>query len=735
MPKDFQDYYPSFFMGEHDRITIDEWVARYAGSNGITLEFMDANDPSITEVFEVGQINRLNAAGKIKHEPGYFLHKLEAAQIGRDFDAESIAGLNSVHKRRVEARYAMVRVYMNLREAGHLKVDDDDIAAAMPQIRLLAEEYLVAELPDPEVSDQYKSWKAGKGPKPSAMGMVQIPAACSPRSLRGWAGAFRRYGKKGLMDNVAKQGNVNSYYSAEETTLMMKAIKSGYLVLGSRNIAKTMRDMEMMFFKENKLRAEEGRPLLRKPGRDAVRNTIKKMNKFYVDVCRFGAKGAMRRMRAVKSGLTHSRPFERVEMDEWKIDLFTAMVQCGLFQLFSEAELEALGLLDETKRWWLVVAIDCRTRIILGMVMTANPRSSSAIKCLEMLVSDKGDIANASGATSPWHMCGKPEVLATDNGSAFKSNVFTNACSDLSIHALQTIAGSPSMRGQIERVFRTASTHLLPDLSGLSFSRSSDKGDYDGEKRACLSLDDLCRILVRWVVDIYHNTPHEGLNGLTPLQQWETDMEAGNYPLHAAPTIRQKRLAFGIHTSRKVQKTGIRVLHIQYHSDRLAEWFLKNGSSDVQVRWSGDDIGRIEAKLDGDWFEIEAAERRFDGINAHVWVATMRALRAKYAKQRDLTAAIIFRAMEDIQALNADRKLSFKILDKAMDEKQLVALEREAKGGYAILPPQHQLDASPDGFGHSIAPKAPQKPTKAKAQKAAAVKAAPRRNKYLPVEK
>lgn len=732
MNLDFFNQFPTFYLGEHDRFNIDGWVARYVGNNGAHLEFMDASVPLVAEVFDIGDFNRLNAAGKIKHDPGYFLHKLDAAAVVRDYDSESISGLNDKHRARVESRYAMVRVYFDLREAGILKVNDDDIADAMPKIRLLAEEYMVAELPDPKFSEQFKQWKAGNGPKPSAMGMVQIPAACSPRTLRGWAASFRKFGKKGLMDNVAKQGNIHSYFSADETALMMQVIRDSYLVTGHPPLSKALTDLRRAFAKENGLRNKEGRPLLRTPGRDAVRGAIKKMDKFFVRVQRYGAKEAMRKMRAVKSGLTHTRPLERCEMDEWKIDLFTIMAHCRLFELFSEVELEALGLLDQTRRWWLVVTIDCRTRVILGMVLTCNPKASAAISCLQMVVSDKGEIANSAGAKSPWNMFGKPEVLATDNGSAFKSQVFSNACADLGIHGLQTIAGSPSMRGPIERVFRTASTMLLPNLSGRSFSNSVEKGDYDGEKRACLSMEDLCQILVRWIVDVYHNTPHQGLCGATPLQQWQADMAAGNYPLHAAPTIRQKRLAFGIHTTRKVQTNGIRVLHVQYHSERLAGWFLKHGSEAVEVRWTGDDIGQIEAKLDGAWFEIEATERRFDGVDAHVWVATMRALRMKYAKKLDLTDAVIFAALDDIEALNADRKLSYRLLDKGMGEKYLKALEREAKGGFAIIPAQAQLTTSSDGFGHSIAPITPEKPTKAKTQRDGADKQATRRNKWIP---
>ena len=110
MALDVFNHFPSFYMGEHDRITIDGWAARFAGSSGTLMEFMDADDPTITEVFAIGDINRMNAAGKIKHEPGFFLHKLECAAGLRDFDEESIADLPEKEQDRVNGQYALVRV-------------------------------------------------------------------------------------------------------------------------------------------------------------------------------------------------------------------------------------------------------------------------------------------------------------------------------------------------------------------------------------------------------------------------------------------------------------------------------------------------------------------------------------------------------------------------------------------------------------------------------------------------
>ena len=125
-------------------------------------------------------------------------------------------------------------------------------------------------------------------------------------------------------------------------------------------------------------------------------------------MARYGVKHAMSKMRPVGRGLEVSRPLERVEVDEWKIDLMTILAQSGLLALFEHEELEALGLTDAKGRWWLVAAIDCRTRVILGMKLTKDPKTSSAVECLRMVVSDKGQFADAVGAVTPWSQFGSP---------------------------------------------------------------------------------------------------------------------------------------------------------------------------------------------------------------------------------------------------------------------------------------------------------------------------------------
>ena len=70
---------------------------------------------------------------------------------------------------------------------------------------------------------------------------------------------------------------------------------------------------------------------------------------------------------------------------------------------------------------------------------------------------------------------------------------------------------------------------LLDRLNGRTFPNVVERGDHPSGGRACLDADDLAFALVRWIVDIYHDTPQRGLGGRTPLRQWQEDHASGHF--------------------------------------------------------------------------------------------------------------------------------------------------------------------------------------------------------------
>jgi putative transposase len=391
-----------------------------------------------------------------------------------------------------------------------------------------------------------------------------------------------------------------------------------------------------------------------------------------------------------------------------QIDLITILARAEFLQLFTPAELALFGLDDKKSRWWIVAAIDCRTRVILGTKLTRDQKASAAVACLRMITSDKGAISDATGAAGRWSQYGTPELLVADNGSAFKANVFTDACNDLGITLERTIAGVPAMRGTIERVFRTCATSLLPRLSGRTFSDVVERADHEAEARACLGPEDLCFALVRWIVDIYHNTPHAGLGGRTPLAQWEADHRVANYPLQAAPDRRAKRLAFGLALTRRAGREGIVVLGVRYHSQALAAFVVRRGPASVELRWDPEDLGSVEVRIDGSWKELPAVHVGFDGLHAQLWIATRRALRTSEPRRKQWEEDTVAEAIEAIKAMNLQRSLQFRLIDKDHSDKQIEALENGMFDGFRVIATSPKLHASSDGHGRSIVPVAPE---------------------------
>jgi putative transposase len=103
---------------------------------------------------------------------------------------------------------------------------------------------------------------------------------------------------------------------------------------------------------------------------------------------------------------------------------------------------------------------------------------------------------------------GVPHKFIVDNGSAYRSNTLQDICVRLGIHLIYCRPYSPEGKGKLERWHRTFRDQFLSEL--------------DESKIA--SLEDLNARLWAWTETIYHQTPHDGLGGLTPLARYQRDL-------------------------------------------------------------------------------------------------------------------------------------------------------------------------------------------------------------------
>ena len=109
---------------------------------------------------------------------------------------------------------------------------------------------------------------------------------------------------------------------------------------------------------------------------------------------------------------------------------------------------------------------------------------------------------------------GLPLRLYVDNGANYRSHQLAVVCAKLGIALIHARPWQPAGKGKIERFFRTLRAAWLERLDADATS----------------SLEALNRSLWAWVEGEYHQSPHRGLDGRTPLEQWALAGENVRYP-------------------------------------------------------------------------------------------------------------------------------------------------------------------------------------------------------------
>lgn len=103
---------------------------------------------------------------------------------------------------------------------------------------------------------------------------------------------------------------------------------------------------------------------------------------------------------------------------------------------------------------------------------------------------------------------GAPIKLVVDNGAAYRANTLQGICARLGIHLIFCRPYAPEGKGKLERWHRTCRDQFLSEL----------------DERRITDLGDLNARLWAWLEQIYHQTGHAGLGGMTPLARYQRDL-------------------------------------------------------------------------------------------------------------------------------------------------------------------------------------------------------------------
>ncbi|MWB79843.1 DDE-type integrase/transposase/recombinase [Pseudooceanicola sp. 216_PA32_1] len=505
----------------------------------------------------------------------------------------------------------------------------------------------------------------------------------SPRTLLRWFWSYERSGYRaiGLQENYSNSGNRTPRFPPEAMALLTRCVQ-GYATRRRKTKKRIIEDTQAAFEEMNSRRLAEGMRPWPVPGASTVRRAIGKLDKFYVACQRYGLDATRKKFAVFENGVSSLYPAERIEIDECEIDVMTLATNSFIWHLLSEEERKRVP----RGRRWMYVAICATTRCILALHICKATSAAEAVKCLALVTRDKSDLARAAGAQCSWHQHAGLSAVVTDQGSAFIAFIFAQTVAALGGDHDAPAAATPWLRAFIERVFGTFNTDLFQEANGRTFSNPFERGDFDSKGSATLTDDQLAKMLIRYVVDVYHNRPHEGLQGEAPSDAWER--LGTKYPIVPPPLPAERRAIFGLRTRRNVRGNGVVVCGVSYNSPQLQNHFIHGPDNEqhVQVRVNPEDMGAIDVLLGQEWVRCLPNGGGFEGIRLELWINKVREIRQRNHDLAQMKRHIVRAALEDIRAMNEEPWRLLSVTPFALSAKQINQVERSVFMGLELEP-------------------------------------------------
>ena len=294
----------------------------------------------------------------------------------------------------------------------------------------------------------------------------------------------------------------------------------------------------------------------------------------------------------------------------------------------------------EIERIWLLVIVDVWSRAVLGYHVSLNREYSryDVIRTIEnALAPHRPRQFTLPGVGYRVHG-GFPSGKLTELGYAtwqwFKlDNAKANLAGDVQ-HALADFIGcfidagpahSPDDRPYIERFFGTLASGLSSRLPGYTGTNAHDirraLADPKGKLRLYVSLDEL-EDLIEAALAQYNASPHNGLNGRTPLEAVEHSVRGRGAMLNWLPEAKRRTLCL-MHTPHASTVRGYldqgQRPHVNFHGVRYTNTLLASTAlflgKKLRLYYNSQDLRSVRAfaedgaeigvlKAQGAWGEI-----------------------------------------------------------------------------------------------------------------------------------
>lgn len=253
-------------------------------------------------------------------------------------------------------------------------------------------------------------------------------------------------------------------------------------------------------------------------------------------------------------------PLAVVQIDHTLLDII----------LVDDVDREPIG------RPWITLAIDVFSRTVPGYYVSLDPPGDVSVGlCIAHAVLPKDKWLASHNIDIPWPTCGVMNKIHADNAGEFHSKMLKRACKEYGIDLEWRPVKKPRYGAHIESLLGTFA-EKIHQLRGTTFSNPKERGNYDSEKNADMTLTEFEEWLAKYIAGAYHQQVHSALH-TSPIKQYEKgilgtkEVLGRGLPLMIRDEDRL-RLDLMPAVERTIQEYGVTIDHIHYYSGVLNKY-------------------------------------------------------------------------------------------------------------------------------------------------------------------
>jgi putative transposase len=376
----------------------------------------------------------------------------------------------------------------------------------------------------------------------------------------------------GIVRKIA--GNVRTpKFDQYSIDFMMDVAEKNFLKLNGRTKADTLN-----------LYRQQVRKLPKGSVKEIKRSTfytlLNNLDEYEVAVARKGRDYANNKFRTTHSKYITEFPGEIIEIDAVHVNV--PITQDGKSIV--------------AKKVILYFAIDVFTRLIVGYHCSLNDSgknspSENSDAVVELL--KKVCIPSLNRHPNAIFL-GKPKAVICDAGSAFNCGPVKQFLLNNQIENHITETAKPWKKPFIERFNRTLRDRFCRALPFYTDQQTTQikKSDYCKLIKS-LSKQDFIDSLEEFIYNIYHYSPHCGLRGLTPADNFKQNIRQ-EAPAIITVNIEKVMMFHGLEDTRVYSRNkGIAVNKLQYNTPELTEFMRGTKVRKVTISYSNSDVSSI----------------------------------------------------------------------------------------------------------------------------------------------